>query len=1160
MVATGETVGLTEWIIDDTCLVLQRIQQCQMHCQQHKDCHFFTWYDKKGAFPFTCYLYSKCQSINKHCQDCYSGPRDCNPSNKNCPAIETDFGGTWFCFPEVPSISDPVSHGSRCIFKCPLHITYHVCHDGQWSRSPGEKKCHCDAIGLRNEERDGSILCWPPNESQKSFARAGTYCIHTCHGHPKHELTCHHGSWSLNPNDLTCQTKMNMNVGRTSLAPHEQVKVTPTFVPYLPTITEDHKTPKVVEISTPKRRYSSTTIKPKDISQLLPVRQISSVTKSLTTDPVTVYNEESQFPSTGSTSPIHDMIPVKTRNTAGYSHTSPPPKPVVPKHYSLSHGLEGEDILALKYKLLGMSIQSDPSRLFPEEIKHLSPKSYLHQAKPTHYHNNLGSSPPKVVSYQKFNNQPLMVNRHGQENYYTAGPNIKLNPTKSHPTVSFSPVIHQFHDIKSTSTGYVRPTTEKYSKTTGESTTEHSADHSIQDNHELRANNNQEDFDKNDTKNLEIIGKVTHGDISISETEKLETKPLEVHEKQEDNSQSSQIENIGSQSYTTTTPMSNIHEVENSLQKVQEEIDILELKYKLLDAPIPSNISKLRPGDIKQLPISSYPGTNPLLKHSANDYTIFTPSASQVTPKDTKILAPHNNGDRATLETLYYNSVQHEKRKKHLDIHKPKLETTKSSSLPIKFLKNGGRTDGDELSKTYFPIRTGTTDKDTSLLELARGSALRKQKRRITFFNKNDVNNNSTFAILNDMKISKKSKFPNFPALLLNGISKMIDQNRKSDPKVYRGCRHPAPVLNGKLICENSTFPILPVGSKCYLVCDSGFSTAGDEVASCGTKGAWLSKNPLLCQESMAVLIGGWNKEFGMLDNVEIFDPIGNCRNFKMATLPRPRRGMIAEWIGGRILVCGGMNATEDDQDYCLTYDPYSNRWRTSEFRLSEERHFGSSAKIKADIFAIGGRNGGERPMALGTVEALNQRNQRWQVISDMNLTQERAYHCSVVIDKETLVITGGYSYNNVVGITEAFNVRDRKWKNIGGGNLTQPRYLHSCTRMTTQDSDKELILVTGGYANDYLTSTEIYNPHTDSWSKTGTLSIPRQGGQMTVLNGNPTIFGGFHSMDQFPKTVEQFDVEQGTWTVLDQKLKVPRRYFALVSVPRNLISNCSKN
>ena len=38
----------------------------------------------------------------------------------------------------------------------------------------------------------------------------------------------------------------------------------------------------------------------------------------------------------------------------------------------------------------------------------------------------------------------------------------------------------------------------------------------------------------------------------------------------------------------------------------------------------------------------------------------------------------------------------------------------------------------------------------------------------------------------------------------------------------------------------------------------------------------------------------------------------------------------------------------------------------------------------------------------------------------------------------------------------------------------------------------------------------------------------PRQGAQIAVLGGRPTVLGGFHDYDQYPDMVEQFDMDSG--------------------------------
>ena len=47
-------------------------------------------------------------------------------------------------------------------------------------------------------------------------------------------------------------------------------------------------------------------------------------------------------------------------------------------------------------------------------------------------------------------------------------------------------------------------------------------------------------------------------------------------------------------------------------------------------------------------------------------------------------------------------------------------------------------------------------------------------------------------------------------------------------------------------------------------------------------------------------------------------------------------------------------------------------------------------------------------------------------------------------------------------------------------------------------------------------------------WRYAGSLSTSRQGAAITVLDGKPTIIGGFYDFDQYPVLAEQFDAELG--------------------------------
>ncbi len=351
-------------------------------------------------------------------------------------------------------------------------------------------------------------------------------------------------------------------------------------------------------------------------------------------------------------------------------------------------------------------------------------------------------------------------------------------------------------------------------------------------------------------------------------------------------------------------------------------------------------------------------------------------------------------------------------------------------------------------------------------------------------------------------------------------------------------------------------------GSVCVLTCDPGFATAGEETAVCDVSGAWMSNSPLRCHESVAVVVGGWSPEKGLLADVEVFDPAkgSKCSKVRVPPLPEPRRGSVAGWVGGKVIVCGGANVTTGaptargrQNNKCFVYNAGLELWAETEYAMTEERHFSSAAKMGARLLVLGGRSGGEKPMALGTVESFAE--SEWKREGRLGMTQERAYHCAVAAGEDAVVVTGGYSYNSVVAMTEVLNGTAATWSKVGmDGNLNRARYLHGCAAVPLSGSDLPGILVAGVYSNEYLRSSELFDPRKGRWEEAGDLKSPRQGGAIAVLAGGEAVMlGGFHSMTEFPAAAERFDAEKGEWEEMKERIATPRRYFALAEVPRSL-------
>ena len=59
----------------------------------------------------------------------------------------------------------------------------------------------------------------------------------------------------------------------------------------------------------------------------------------------------------------------------------------------------------------------------------------------------------------------------------------------------------------------------------------------------------------------------------------------------------------------------------------------------------------------------------------------------------------------------------------------------------------------------------------------------------------------------------------------------------------------------------------------------------------------------------------------------------------------------------------------------------------------------------------------------------------------------ERSYQCALPLSRDSVLVTGGYSWNSVLGRTDRLNLTSSPgpgWSSLPG--LGTPRYLHACS------------------------------------------------------------------------------------------------------------------
>ncbi len=145
------------------------------------------------------------------------------------------------------------------------------------------------------------------------------------------------------------------------------------------------------------------------------------------------------------------------------------------------------------------------------------------------------------------------------------------------------------------------------------------------------------------------------------------------------------------------------------------------------------------------------------------------------------------------------------------------------------------------------------------------------------------------------------------------------------------------------------------------------------------------------------------------------------------------------------------------------------------------------------------------------------------------SLGTARAQHTATLLNDGTVLVAGGYDFNNdVISTSEDYNPSSGKWAQPVSLNF--PRYSHTATLLSDGT-----VLVTGGLTGtDTPTSTsEIYNPSTQQWTTTtGSLNTARYRHTATPLNdGTVLVAGGQDSNDNATTVCEIYTPSTQAWT-----------------------------
>lgn len=260
----------------------------------------------------------------------------------------------------------------------------------------------------------------------------------------------------------------------------------------------------------------------------------------------------------------------------------------------------------------------------------------------------------------------------------------------------------------------------------------------------------------------------------------------------------------------------------------------------------------------------------------------------------------------------------------------------------------------------------------------------------------------------------------------------------------------------------------------------------------------------------------------------EIYDPVTN--KWSAAAAMNAARAFHTATIlsDGKVLVTGGQDSSSNALSTAEIYDPVMNTWSLVA-PMSASRALHTATLLKdGRVFMAGGK--GASSQVLNSAEIYTPSTNTWSSV--LAMSQIRYAHTATGLNDGRVLVIGGQQniQGTVLSSPEIYDPMINQWTSVFA--TSTPRYLHTATLLNNGK-----VLISGGQAatGAILNSAEIYDSTAGTWSAAAPLNIPRFNHTATLLfTGKVLIAGGAVSSNatsQKETSSELYDPISNSWT-----------------------------
>jgi hypothetical protein len=298
-------------------------------------------------------------------------------------------------------------------------------------------------------------------------------------------------------------------------------------------------------------------------------------------------------------------------------------------------------------------------------------------------------------------------------------------------------------------------------------------------------------------------------------------------------------------------------------------------------------------------------------------------------------------------------------------------------------------------------------------------------------------------------------------------------------------------------------------------------------------KGEWGAGSAVLRDGRVLVVGGALAASSNSATNaLTIFDPKTGHWTAGTDMLHARAYPMVVALADGSILAAGG-SLNLHPLDTAERYYPENGTW-VAAGRLNVPRTQGTLTLLSdGRVLAVGGGVGGSPDWtATASTEIFDPTTGNWTVAAPMSVA--RAYHTATLLpDGEVLVAGGATTYNGTRGTVaksaEIYNPRNNSWRSAAP--MSVARYADAGVGLTDGR-----VLVAGGWSfttntDPSLASAEIYDPASNAWTATGSLTAARGSPSIVSLpDGRVLAAAGVDPKYHVLASAEIYDPNLGTW------------------------------